>query len=156
MEFFSHFTRFRPHYILKIHLSTDRNRNNNTKLGKLIFCVRSDKFFLKHLQIPYELYKVSLRKPPLKTVLGWMEEGNIVQTIQWKREKKKYLCWDAILGYFSQDIPFSQAQNVMWVTTFEVLSHQLRALPLVLCELGSSCHFIIQCGGLHDYWLWPL
>lgn len=42
----------------------------------------------------------------------------------------------------------------MRVPAFEVLSHQLRALPLVLRELGPACQFedfIIQCGGLYDY-----
>lgn len=62
-------------------------------------------------------------------------------------------------GVFATRYSIFLSQNVMRVTTFEVLSHQLRALLLVLCELGSSCqfkHFIIQCGRLCDDWLWPL
>lgn len=74
-----------------------------------------------------------------------------------ERKKNKYLCWNATLGYLPQD--HFLKPNVMWVTTFEVFSHQLRALPLVLCELSFSCpfkHFVIQCGSLYDYWLWAL
>lgn len=94
----------------KIHLGTERNRDNYRKLGKLIFCVPSDTFLLKCLRIPYKIYKVSLKKSLLKTVLGWMKRGNIVQAILCKREKKKYLCWDAPLGYLPQDIAFSRAR----------------------------------------------